>query len=135
MTLAQFFEEESGLFARAFEPLRTRLSAQAQESMAQKTLPPWLTHLGKGGVHRRPEDVSITDVSLYRHCMEVAVVASYLFYYAWHNGKLANVAPGDTEAARSALCRVLAIAFTHDADKYGGGPRTKHWRRFGVGSR
>ncbi|MCY0908737.1 MAG: hypothetical protein OWR62_10135 [Sulfobacillus thermotolerans] len=118
MTLTEFFGIETGMFAQAFQPLQIALTRQAERVWTTtRSLPPWLTQAGKGGAayRRCPAD---PEVSLYRHVMDVAVVASYLFFFAWQNGRVVAASPEDVGSAQQALAQILLIAFVHDADKY-----------------
>src|SRR3989442_3277819 len=109
------------LFREAFEPLRARLNRQAerirQGQDSHNLFSPWLICTGKGGTQKR-EYLAYPDISLYRHCMDVATIAYMLFIYAWQAGRLAGLSPEDETGAREALRILLAIAFLHDADKY-----------------
>ena len=108
-------EEEGGLFACAFKPLRERLNQQAEACQKQHTFSPWVISTGKGG-SEKPGYLAYPDVSLYRHCMDVAIIGAMLFFYAWQKGKLSDIT--DEKAAEKALKILFAIAFLHDADKY-----------------
>jgi len=108
-------EEGAGLFACAFKPLRERLNQQAEACQKQGTFSPWVISTGKGGTEK-PAYLAYPDVSLYRHCMDVAIIASMLFFYTWQKGEMPEIT--DEKAAEKALRIVFAIAFLHDADKY-----------------
>lgn len=114
-------DDYTALFREAFEPLRTRFNDQAerirQGQDPHNQFSPWLICTGKGG-SQKPEYLQYPDISLYRHCMDVATVAFILFIYAWQAKHLPGLAPEDTEGAQKALQILLAIAFLHDADKY-----------------
>jgi hypothetical protein len=125
-------DDYTEMFREAFEPLRAKLNQQA-EQIRQKQDPhnqfsPWLVCAGKGGSYKR-EYLDYPDISLYRHCMDVATVAFMLFIHAWQASRLVGVSPEDTPGARKALRILLALAFVHDADKYrdqDGLPSTSH---------
>lgn len=120
MNLAEFFEYgDSYPFAQALSTLRSALDRHIDNLPESQRYSPWTLRLGKGGP--RPDGSGHypgVEQSLYRHCMEVAVYAAWLFYHAWRTEKL-PLAPGDDPVP--ALRRLLAIAFAHDADKYVGG--------------
>lgn len=120
MNLAEFFEyEDSYPFAQALRTSREALDRHIDNPPKGQRYSPWTLRLGKGGP--RPDGGGHypgVEQSLYRHCMEVAVYAAWLFYHAWRAEKL-PLAPGDDPVP--ALRRLLAIAFAHDADKYVGG--------------
>jgi hypothetical protein len=103
-------DEAKGLFASAFQPLRQRLHQSAQADQFSS----WSIRTGKGN-SRYPD---YPDISLYRHCMDVAMIAFMLFIYAWKNDLLDELEPEDEEGAKTVLQIILAIAFLHDADKY-----------------
>ncbi|OUD13071.1 hypothetical protein [Thioflexithrix psekupsensis] len=113
---------KDGLFIKAFKPLREQLNRQANELGIENLN--WLIKSGKGG------DVPYLyyhDISLYRHCMDVATVAFMLFVHAWQNNKAPHpeqsnqfVAPDDEATAEQLVRTLFAIAFMHDADKYVG---------------
>ena len=110
-----------GLFRDAFEPIRSRLNQQA-EGIRQGQDPhnqfsPWLICTGKGG-SQQPEYLHYPDISLYRHCMDVATVAFMLFVYAWQAKRLPGLPPDDEGGVQKALQILIAVAFLHDADKY-----------------
>jgi hypothetical protein len=109
----------TGLFRDAFEPLRSRLNQQA-ERLRQSQDPqfsPWLICTGKGGSQQR-EYLYYPDISLYRHCMDVATIAFMLFVYAWQGKRLPGLPSEDEVGAQKALQILIAVAFLHDADKY-----------------
>ena len=117
------------VFREAFEPLRTKLNQQAerirQGQDPHNQFSPWLVCTGKGGAGY----LDYPDISLYRHCMDVATVAFMLFSYSWQAGRLAGLSPEDARGAHKALRTLLALAFLHDADKYrdqDGTPSTSH---------
>jgi len=120
MKLAEFFEYGDNYpFAQALNVLREALDRHADKLPDGQRYSPWTLCLGKGGP--RPDGgghYPSAEQSLYRHCMEVAVYAAWLFHHAWRAEKL-PLAPGDDPVP--ALRRLLAIAFAHDADKYVGG--------------
>ncbi|GEM_PF-1364536 len=114
---------EDDLFVRAFAPLHRQLNAQA-EAAGQHGFIPWVMRAGKGG---SAQYIDYYDVSLYRHCMDVAVVAFMLFVHAWQNGTIPHpddqrelLAPTDDATAEKILRLLFAVAFLHDADKYEG---------------
>jgi len=118
MTLSEFYRSEYGLFAQAFRPLQNALTRQAERMWnEERRLPPWLTQPGKGGAAYRRFSTDL-EINLYRHVMDVAMVASYLFYYAWQTGRLDVAPPDDIRRAERALAKTILIAFVHDADKY-----------------
>ena len=114
-------DDYTELFREAFEPLRAKLNQQTEQIRQgqdpHNQFSPWLVCTGKGGSHK-PEYLAYPDISLYRHCMDVATVAFMLFTYAWQAGRLAGLSPEDETGAQKALRNLLAIAFLHDADKY-----------------
>jgi hypothetical protein len=114
-------DDYTGLFRQAFEPLQARLNQQAERIRQGKDshnqFSPWLICTGKGG-SLQPEYLQYPDISLYRHCMDVATVAFMLFMYAWQAHRLPSLPPEDETGAQKALQILLAIAFLHDADKY-----------------
>ncbi len=134
-----------GLFVAAFAPLRAVLNQQAEllwqteekpkpgkkgkkdkqdeTNQKKKEFSPWVTRSGKGGGD--PRYLAFDDVSLYRHCMDVAIIAFMIFLYAWKNGKIPGLATNPSTAAEQdaillAVKQLFAIAFLHDADKYVG---------------
>jgi hypothetical protein len=132
LTLADFFEDEQGPFIKAFRPLQHILNQQAEDCHKNKRFEdqflPWLTGSGKGG---KPEYIDFTDVSLYRHCMEVATLASMSFFYAWQHENIPHpelpkemLKADDTETAEKLLKQIFALAFLHDADKYWQAPHS-----------
>lgn len=117
------------VFREAFEPLRTKLNQQAERIRQghdpHNQFSPWLVCTGKGGAGY----LDYPDISLYRHCMDVATGAFMLFSYSWQAGRLAGLSPEDARGAQKALRTLLALAFLHDADKYrdqDGTPSTSH---------
>lgn len=115
---------EDGLFIRAFAPLRERLNAQA-EAAGPHGFMPWVMRAGKGG---DAQYIGFYDVSLYRHCMDVALIGFMLFVPAWQNGHIPDpnkprqtLTPEDEAGAEKLLRLLFAVAFLHDADKYEGG--------------
>ncbi len=131
MTLDEFYLEDAGIFVRALRPLSVKLTQQAERLMGStgswtQRLPPWLIQLGKGGRRTDREtqqEVNYPEVSLYRHVMDVAFLASYLFYYA------ADTQHGferlDDDGLLACTQALLVIAFFHDADKYVGAERSQ----------
>src|SRR5438132_13587490 len=92
------------LFREAFEPLRAKLNRQAEliRQSPNHQFSPWLICTGKGGTQKR-EYLDYPDISLYRHCMDVATVAYMLFIYTWQAGRLAGLSPEDETGAIKAL--------------------------------
>ncbi|MEN8219536.1 MAG: hypothetical protein ABFS56_24935 [Pseudomonadota bacterium] len=132
MTLNNYLDSD-GLFVRAFEPLRQRLNQQAQAAWNKKPaeFSPWLTRSGKGG---DIQYINYQDVSLYRHCMDVTVIAVMAFFYAWQNERIPHPAgemlkPDDDKTAELLLKQIVAIAFLHDADKYWGAEHSSSPKR------
>ena len=127
MTLEEFYADR-GPFAEAFQPLAGRLTEQAHRlwnsgESFEEQLSPWVARLGKGGLRRDRATDTLAyypEVSLYRHVMDVSVLASYLLYWAWHSHQL--VIDGDLTSYVRAL---QVIAFCHDADKYVGDARSR----------
>lgn len=110
------FMRPSGLLTRAFDPLRRALDRLAETAVAENRFCDWLIRSGKGGL-KYPD---YPDTSLYRHCMDVALFAAMLFFYAWQAGRIPGLAPEDEQGAETALKDLFLIAFTHDADKAAG---------------
>jgi hypothetical protein len=117
MKSAEFFDAtESAPVARTFAAVRQAFDQHAK-TLETHAASPWTLRLGKGGGdHPSPEQ------SLYRHCMEVAVLAAWLFYHAWREGRPPLAAIDDPVPA---LRTVFAIAFAHDADKRVGDGRSR----------
>lgn len=113
MSLAEFFAQD-GIFVTAFSPLQKILSLPFTAEETQPRGLKWTRIAGKGGQHY-PE---YRDISLYRHCQEVALFASVLFYYAARTQKLARFDLNTPAAWLPVLQDLIAIAFAHDADKY-----------------
>jgi hypothetical protein len=101
--------------------LREALTKHALELWKQeeRDFSPWTLILGKGGPKPDGGYYPATEQSLYRHCMEVAVLAAWFFYHKWQAGRLPLRPQEDPEPA---LRQVFAIAFAHDADKLAGEP-------------
>ena len=114
MTLYDFFElYEDAPVMRAFDALRQALNRHVTQ-LPVATYSPWMLMLGKGGPKPEGGYYDSAEQSLYRHCMEVAVFAAWLFYHAWQ----AERPPFSSKTDVAAALRVLfAIAFAHDADK------------------
>ncbi|TGN99637.1 hypothetical protein PN36_35385, partial [Candidatus Thiomargarita nelsonii] len=86
---------------------------------------------GKGG---DTQYINYYDVSLYRHCMDVTVIAVMAFFYAWQNERIPHPAgemltPDDEKIAELLLKQIVAIAFLHDADKYWGAEHSSSPKR------
>lgn len=136
-----------GLFVAAFDPLRAVLNQQAEllwkteekekpgkkdkkdkkDKKENREFSPWVTRSGKGGGD--PRYLAFDDVSLYRHCMDVAIIAFMIFLYAWKGGKIPGLVPKPTtpteqDAILLAVRQLFAIAFLHDADKYCGAAKS-----------
>jgi hypothetical protein len=120
--------DQEGLFVNAFKPLRERLNQQAEACWKEKAenegFSPWVVHSGKGG---KPQYINFHDVSIYRHCMDVAIIAFMTFIYAWQDERIPHpdlpgemLKPNEDEVAERLLKQLFAIAFLHDADKYWG---------------
>ncbi|KHD09157.1 hypothetical protein PN36_23355 [Candidatus Thiomargarita nelsonii] len=125
--------DSDGLFVRAFEPLRESLDQQAQAAWNKKPpeFSPWLTRSGKGG---DTQYINYYDVSLYRHCMDVTVIAVMAFFYAWQNERIPHPAgemlkPDEDKIAELLLKQIVALAFLHDADKYWGAEHSSSPKR------
>lgn len=120
MTLCEFFElYESAPFAQAFATVRQQFQRSVAASPVA-TPSPWTLRLGKGGPKADGSGYYPgSEQSLYRHCMEVSVLAAWLFYHAWQAER--PPLTGATEPV-AALRTLLAIAFAHDADKLLGTP-------------
>lgn len=114
MTLYEFFElHEDAPVMRAFDALRQSLNRHVTRLPAT-AYSPWTLRLGKGGPKPDGSYYESGEQSLYRHCMEVAVFAAWLFYHAWQ----AERPPFSSKTDVVAALRVLfAIAFAHDTDK------------------
>jgi len=132
MTLNDYLNSD-GLFVRAFKPLRQKLNQQAEAAWNKKPaeFSPWLTRAGKGG---DTQYINYHDVSLYRHCMDVSVIAVMAFFYAWQNERIPHPAgemlkPDDKKTAELLLKQIVAIAFLHDADKYWGAEHSSSPKR------
>ncbi len=114
MTLYEFFElYEDAPVMCAFDALRQALNRHVTQLPAT-AYSPWTLRLGKGGPKRDGGYYDSAEQSLYRHCMEVAVFAAWLFYHTWQ----AERPPFSSRTDVVAALRVLfAIGFAHDADK------------------
>jgi len=124
LDLNTYLDSDDGLFVRAFEPLRLVLNQQAQDCWNSKPaeFSPWLIRSGKGG---DIQYLDYQDVSLYRHCMDVTVIAVMAFFYAWQNERIPHpdkkgemLKADEDKIAELLLKQIIAIAFLHDADKY-----------------
>ncbi|RKZ44832.1 MAG: hypothetical protein DRQ41_01815 [Gammaproteobacteria bacterium] len=124
LDLNQYLDSDNGLFVKAFEPLRQKLNQEAQAAWHKKPaeFSPWLIRSGKGG---DTQYINYRDVSLYRHCMDVTVIAVMAFFYAWQNERIPHpdkagemLKPDEERIAGLLLKQIVAIAFLHDADKY-----------------
>ncbi|MCB1778242.1 MAG: hypothetical protein KDI50_12480, partial [Candidatus Competibacteraceae bacterium] len=114
MTLYEFFElHEDAPVMRAFDALRQALNRHVTQ-LPVATCSPWTLRLGKGGLKPDGGYYESGEQSLYRHCMEVAVFAAWLFYHAWQAERPPFSSKTEVVAA---LRTLLAIAFAHDADK------------------
>ncbi len=115
MDITQYFGSQ-GLFIKAFQPLQVQLNQQAKDlwNNAERKFSPWLIKCGKGS----SQYLDYPDISLYRHCMDVAILSSYLFIHAWQQQKIPNLTPDDEKQAEQRLKQLFAISFSHDADKY-----------------
>ncbi len=120
MTVAEFFDccAEAPV-AKVFNTVRACFHRHIDALAREKPYSDWTLRLGKGGP--KPDGSGFyasQEQSLYRHCMEVAVFATWLFYFAWQNRRL-PLPPEDDPGP--ALYTLFAIAFAHDADKRVGG--------------
>lgn len=121
MRLSEFFDfHEEAPVAQAFATVREYLNRQVADLPRGQRYSEWTLRLGKGGP--KPDGSGCYDgqeQSLYRHCLEVAVFGTWLFYHAWQAGRLPLSKEADPVPALQTL---FAIAFAHDADKRVGGP-------------
>lgn len=114
MTLYEFFElHEDAPVMRAFDALRQSLNRHVTQLPAT-AYSPWTLRLGKGGPKPDGGYYDSAEQSLYRHCMEVAVFAAWLFYHAWQAERPPFSSKTDVVVA---LRTLFGIAFAHDADK------------------
>ncbi len=125
ITLEDYYREQDGLFVQAFRPLSKRLTAQIQKNLREQSYPisPWLIQLGKGGLRTNRETSKqhyYPELSLYRHVMDVASFAAYLFFFAYSTGHIDDPAVMTEDRMHHYLQALLVIAFFHDADKYVG---------------
>lgn len=117
------YMKPNGLFAFAFQDLRKALNQQAETLWQEnKAYSPWVLRTAKGGTGKESFLVN-QDVSLYRHCMDISIIAFMLFIYAWKGGKLPQLAvepktSEEKEFLYLTVRRLFAIAFCHDANKY-----------------
>ncbi len=119
MTLSEFFDcLNDAPVARAFGTVREHLNRQFAGLPNGQSYPEWTLRLGKGGPKPEGGYYESQEQSLYRHCLEVAVFALWLFYHAWQAGRLPLSREADPVPA---LLAIFAIAFAHDADKRVGG--------------
>lgn len=117
------FFKDNGILTQAFSPLQKVLSEpflteDPEMENKSRRLPPrglkWTRISGKGG-QKYPH---YFDISLYRHCQEVALFASILLYYAYSSDRLTYFDVTDETSLIHATRQLIAIAFAHDADKY-----------------
>lgn len=118
MNLKSFFEvSDDAPVSKAFQALRCHLNRHA-DSLSYGEYSPWTMCLGKGGPSSFGGMYPGPEKSIYRHCMDVASFALWLFFHAWQSGKI----PLSKEQDPVPALRILfAIAFSHDADKLRGG--------------
>lgn len=102
---------------KAFQPLRHHLNRDAS-SLPYGEYSPWTMCLGKGGPSPAGGVYPGPEKSIYRHCMDVASFALWLFFHAWQSGKIPLLKEQDPVPALRIL---FAIVFSHDADKLRGG--------------
>ena len=118
MTLSEFFDADDGPVAQAFATVRDAFNRHFASLSQGQYYSDWTLRLGKGGPKPDGSWYDSPEQSLYRHCMDVAVFALWLFHHAWRAGRL----PLSREADPVPALRVLfAIALAHDADKRVGG--------------
>lgn len=118
MTLTEFFEFDANApVDQAFQAVRQAFDRHMKSLDAQQ-YSPWTLKLGKGGLKPDGSPYPGPEQSLYRHCMEVAIFGTWLFYHAWRAGRLPLAPTADPVPA---LHDLFAIAFAHDADKRMGG--------------
>lgn len=113
MTISDFFNPD-GIFVQAFDKLKLILSTPLTDNDTTPRGLKWTRIAGKGGKNY-PD---YQDISLYRHCQEVALFASVLFYYAAREQKLQRFDLSDSKRLVTVLQDLIGIAFAHDADKY-----------------
>ncbi len=115
------YMDADGLFVKGFSPLRKALNAQAETLRDDhKAYSPWILRTAKGGTAEE-RFLKNHDVSLYRHCMDISIIAFMLFVHAWQNDKLTGLPATTAEDDAFLLLsvrRLFAIAFCHDANKY-----------------
>lgn len=119
MTLSEFFDcSDDAPVAQAFATVRGHLNRHVADLPNGQPYSEWTLRLGKGGPKPDGGFYEGQEQSLYRHCLEVAAFALWLFYHAWQAGRLPLSREADPVPA---LLTLFAIAFAHDADKRIGG--------------
>lgn len=119
MTLSEFFDCcDDAPVAQAFATVRGHLNRHVADLPNGQPYSEWTLRLGKGGPKPDGGFYEGQEQSLYRHCLEVAAFALWLFYHAWQAGRLPLSREADPVPA---LLTLFAIAFAHDADKRIGG--------------
>lgn len=119
MDLATFLMSDEGVWVKAIQPIFAVLQHDAEQLHDKNDFSPWTIQLGKGGVwYQNGKRFEGTEVSLYRHVLDVSQVAARLFWASWQSGRLPGIPTEDVEQGIQALRVLLAIAFCHDANKF-----------------